>query len=287
MEIVIQNKNGRLEIGGGNHPTAKLIEIAGLGLPASEPNTIKYAGQPGYKMLGRVDMERTITMSLDFDGIPFDVMKVYRVLQEECELLFFLGGERRKIKGICLNPTEAESIIFKRMYKLVLQFVCENPYFEDFSDKVISLSTRTDMFPSYFDSAEGKQVIDLAATPIATVRDATVKITNRGDMNIYPTITVVAEEDCETLVISNNTTNKSITINKSIAVGEKVVVDVYNRTIKSDINGSLLNYISDDTIMSEFVIERGINEMKVENEKFNMFVGTVSYTPQYKAVVIV
>ena len=146
MEIVIQNKNGRIEIGGGSHPNAGLIEIAGLGLPASEPNIIKYAGQPGYNMLGRVDMERTITMSLDFNGIPFDVMKIYRVLQEECELLFFLGGERRKIKGFCLNPTEVENIIYKRMYKLVLQFVCENPYFEDFTDKVISLSTRTDLF---------------------------------------------------------------------------------------------------------------------------------------------
>ena len=130
MEIVIQNKNGRIEIGGGSHPTAKLIEIAGLGLPTSEPNITKYAGQPGYKMLYRVDMERTITMSLDFHGIPFDVMKIYRVLQEECELLFFLGGERRKIKGFCLNPSEAENIIYKRMYKLVLQFVCENPYFD-------------------------------------------------------------------------------------------------------------------------------------------------------------
>ena len=282
MEIVIQNKNGRFEIGGGNHLKAGLVEIAGLGLPASEPNTIKYAGQPGYKMLSRTDMERTITMSLDFTGVPFDVMKIYRILQEECELLFFLGGERRKIKGFCLNPAEAENIIYKRMYKLVLQFVCENPYFEDFSDKVISLSTRKDMFPTSFEGGLG--YIDLPA--VATKRTATITVNNRGDMDVYPTITIVAEEGSETLSISNLTTGKSITINKDIASGEKVVFDVGNRTITSDLSGSLLNYLSDDTIMSEFVLQRGNNELKATNGGNDLLTGSVTYKNQYKAVVL-
>ena len=282
LEIVIQNKNGRIEIGGGRHPTARLIEIAGLGLPASEPNTIKYAGQPGYKMLGRVDMERTITMSLDFDGIPFDVMKIYRVLQEECELLFFLGGERRKIKGVCLNPTEVENIIFKRMYKFVLQFVCENPYFEDYTDGVISLSTREDKFPTSFE--DGKGYITLPA--VATKRTAVITVNNRGDMDAYPTVTVVAGEDSEVLIISNLTTGKSITINKEIAAGERIVFDVGNRTIKSDLAGSLLNYISDDTIMSEFVLQRGVNDILATNGSLNLLTGSVAYKNQYKAVVL-
>ncbi|MBR6523449.1 MAG: phage tail family protein [Clostridia bacterium] len=282
MEIVIQNKNGRLEIGGGRHPIAKLIEIAGLGLPTSEPNAIKYAGQPGYKMLGRVDMERTITMSLDFHGIPFDVMKIYRVLQEECELLFFLGGERRKIKGFCLNSSEAENIIYKRMYKIVLQFVCENPYFEDFSDKVINLSTRTDLFPTSFEGGLG--YITLPA--VATERTATITVNNRGDIDAYPTIIVVAGEDSDTLTISNLTTDKSITINKDIVNGEKIVFDIGNRIIKSDLAGSLLNYISDDTIMSEFVLRRGVNELVATNGSFNLLTGSVAYKNQYKAVVL-
>ena len=282
MEIVIQNKNGKLEIGGGSHPTAKLIEIAGLGLPVSEPNTIRYAGQPGYKILDRVDMERTITMSLDFHGIPFDVMKIYRILQEECELLFFMGGARRKIKGFCLNPTEAENIIFRRMYKIVLQFVCESPYFEDFSDKVISLSSRTDLFPTSFEGGLG--YITLPA--IATKRTATITADNQGDVDVYPTVTVVAEEGSNLLLISNLTTGKNITINKDITAGEKIVFDIGNRTINSDLSGSLLNYISNDTLMSEFVLQRGVNELIATNGELDLLTGSIAYKNQYKAVVL-
>ena len=282
MEIVIQNKNGRLEIGGGNHPNANLLEIAGLGLPAVEPNTIKYAGQPGYKMIDKVDMERTITMAIDFCGMPFDLMNIYRILQEECELLFFLGGERRKIKGFCLNPTEPENIIYKQMYKIVLQFACENPYFEEFSETVVPITTRTDLLPTSFEG--GKGYISLPA--IATERKATITINNRGDMDIYPIITTMPEEDSETLSINNKTTGKSITINKKIVAGEKIVVDVSNRTITSDVSGSLLNYISDDTLMSDFVFQRGANDISVTNNGFNLITGSISYKNLYKAVVL-
>lgn len=282
MEIVIQNKNGRLEIGGGSHPTAKLLAIEGLGLPTVEAETIKYTGQAGYKILNRVDMHRTITMSLDFNGVPFDVMKIYRLLQEECEILFFLGGRRRKIKGICLNPTEAENIIFRRMYKLVLQFVCETPYFEDFSDKVINLSTRTDLFPTSFEGGLG--YITLPA--VATKRTAAVSILNNGDMDIYPTIKLTAEEVSSVLTVSNITTGKNIVINKTITDGEVIVIDVASRTITSDKDGSLLNYLSNDTLMSEFVIQKGNNDILVTNGGLNAPTGQISYKNQYKAVVL-
>ena len=40
MEIVIQNRNGRIEIGGGSHPSANLLAIEGVGLPARSPESI-------------------------------------------------------------------------------------------------------------------------------------------------------------------------------------------------------------------------------------------------------
>ena len=282
MEIVIQNKNGRLEIGGGNHPTAKLIAIEGLGLPTVEAETIKYTGQAGYKILNRVDMHRTITMALEFDGIPFDVMKIYRLLQEECEILFFLGDQRRKIKGICLNPTEAENIIFKRMYKLVLQFVCERPYFEEFSDRVINLSTRTDLLPTSFEGGLGYVTLPT----VATKRTAAVSILNSGDMDTYPTVKITAEEASNGITVSNLTTRKNIVINKTIADGEVVVIDVANRTITSNLDGSLLNYLSSDTLMSEFVLQRGNNDILATNGELNALTGQIAYKNQYKAVVL-
>lgn len=283
MEIVIQNRNGRIELGGGEHPSANLVAIEGVGLPARSPETIKYSGQAGYKILNVTDMERTITMSLDFKGMPFDVMKAYNVLQEECELLFFLGDCRRKIKGICITPPEPEKIIYQRMYKLVLQFVCESPYFEDFCANNISLSTRTDMFPTSFEG--GKGYITLPA--VATERTATISLKNKGDMDVYPVVTITADEAAETLVVSNITSGKSITLNKPIAEGETVIFDVANREITSDIDGNCLNYLSDDTILSEFMLHKGNNEVIVTNGNLNALTGNISYKNQYKAVVMI
>lgn len=283
MEIVIQNRNGRIEIGGGSHPSAKLLAIEGVGLPARSPETIKYSGQAGYKILNVTDMERTITMSLDFTGIPFDVMKIYDVIQEECELLFFLDGVRRKIKGICISPPEPEKIIYQRMYKLVLQFICESPYFEDFHTNDISLSTRTDMFPTSFEG--GKGYITLPA--VATERTSAVSLQNKGDMDVYPVITITADESSDGLVISNITSGESITLNKEIAEGETLVFDVANRDITSDIDGNCLNYMSDDTILGDFKLNKGNNEVVVTNGKFNALTGNITYKNRYKAVVMI
>ena len=285
MEILIRNQNGRFEIGGGKHSVANLLEISGIGLLEKSFDNVVFSGQAGCNVYNSTDKERIITLSLDIVGTPSDIMNMYSVLQEKCELIFFANGERKRIWGICLNASEAESIIAKRMYKIVLQFTCEQPYFEDFSEKVINVSARTNMFPSYF--RDGAGVIDLSITPIATTRTTEAKIINRGNVDIRPIIEIVFEETSEGFEIKNKTSQKSIKVNKSIATGETITVDCDSRKIVSNIDGSIINKLDDLTYMSEFFIGKGENDVDVTNNKNNKLVAKVKYRNKYKAVVAI
>lgn len=282
MRIEIRSKNGSFEIGGGNHPVGRLLEIDGLGFPSSTVQQSTFAGMPGYVASDRTDNARTITMSVDLSMDASGIEKIYKVLQEECEIIFFLKRKWRKIKGICLNPSDAEKIILGNLYKLVMQFECPHPYFTDFSPVKISLSTRIDQFPTTIEDGQG--YITLPA--VATKRYSSKAVTNNGDTVIYPTITVTAKEDLESIKICNLTTGKHLTLQYEIAADEKIIIDIKNREITSDIHGSVLNKITDDTILSDFYLDCGDNELTVADIETGVVEAIISYENQYKAVMI-
>ena len=282
MRIKIQNKYGSFEIGGGSHKNARLLEIAGLGLPTIEPETVSFAGQPGYVISSKTDTARTITMSLDLLGCPFDVMKLYNILKEKCEILFFFGSTRRKIYGICLNPCEAEKIIYKRMYKIVLQFVCENPYFTDIHAPQTALATRVDMFPTSYE--DGMGYITIPA--VATVRESERTVINSGDVPVYPLLKAVANGDMEYILFENLTTGAFIKLEYAICEGEEITVDVVNREITSSIYGNVLNKQTSDTVISSFYLEEGENSLRVTSDTLSPISISISFANQYKAVMI-
>ena len=282
MHIEVRSKNGSFEIGGGNHPVGRLLEIDGIGLPGSTVQQTTFAGMPGYVANDRCDNARTITMSVDLSMEASGIEKVYRVLQEECEIIFFLKRKWRKITGICLNASDAEKIIFGKLYKLVMQFECPHPYFTDYSPVAISLATRTDLFPTTIEDGQG--YITLPA--VATKREQSKVITNKGDTIIYPVITVTSRTNLEEIRISNLTTGNFLKLRYSIATNEIITIDVKNREITSNIHGSVLNKISDDTILSEFYLRYGENELTVADIEGEMVDAIISFENQYKAVVI-
>lgn len=282
MRMVIKSKYGEFEIGGGNHSSCRLLEIAGLGLPAVDAKTVTFAGAAGYTISSKTDNARTITMSFDFSGTPKKALEIMKILQAECEIFMYFSDCERKIKGICLNPSEVENIIYKQMYKLVLQFECPNPYFEDIDDPSIRLSTRVDMFPTSYE--DGRGYITLPA--VATVRSSESVIVNSGDVPVHPKFTIIANGDMESIILENRTTGAFIKVNYTIVNGEIITIDVKNREITSSIQGNILNKQSDDTIMADFFLAEGENDLLLANNTSNSIDVIIQFANQYKAVML-
>lgn len=277
MRLILTNNRGTFEIGGGNHPTARLLEIEGLSPPEKDLETEACEGGAGDYIKHMRDKSRTITMSFDFYGIADDVYKLYRILSQPLEMRFFVGSVRRKISAICINQTEIESIIYHRLNKIVLQFYCANPYFHSLSPKRYVVAERTDMFPNAV--LDGKQAINLDVGNIATRKDTVTIAKNEGDTVVYPTIVVVNNTAKNTtsgiscsIVVKNITTGKTMTISYNPAQGETITFDVASRKITSDIAGDITGKITDDTFLSEMYLDYGDNEIEV-----TATAGTVKY----------
>lgn len=288
MRIVLQNEFGSFEIGGGSHKKARLLTIEGIGIPAKEDTPIVFEGQAGQTIIGSRDLERVITMSLDFYGDEREVEKLYRIIHKPVDILFFLGNRRRRIKGRCKVATDITSIIYHQWQSVALQFVCDNPYFSDFNDTVKAISANEDQFPNV--NLDGEWYIELPA--IATLRSSKASIYNYGDVEIYPLITlqnnkvadVLSEES--NITLTNLTTGKTITIEYQMSAGENITLDLESRAITSDINGNIVTYISDDTVLSDFYLAVGKNDIVIEASSADNIFAIAHYSNQYISVVI-
>lgn len=289
MQIILKNENGSFEIGGGWHSVARLQEIAGLGPPAKEDTSIVFEGQPGRTLTHTRDIERTITMSLDFYGDERAVEKLFRIIYKSVTLWFYLGYTRRKITGRCINAPDITKIIYRKWQSIALQFVCDNPYFTDFYETEMAISKNIDQFPNY--NENGEWYIQLPA--IATLRSSESTIMNKGDIKVYPAITLknnsqaAALADTYGVILTNLTTGKHITLNYDVVAGELVTIDLINRKITSTTNGDITNCMSDDTVLSEFYLEVGSNHMSINNlnESSDIF-AVAQFSNQYISVVI-
>ena len=279
MRLILQNERGAFEIGGGNHSAARLLEIKGLSPPEKDLETEVCEGGAGDYVKNMRDKSRTITMSLDLYGDENDIYRLYRILSRPLTIRFYLGDVRRKIAAICINETEIESVIYRRLQKVALQFYCANPYFHDFTPKIYAVAQATDMFPNDITS-DGKQAINLDVGSIATKKDTVARVKNMGDTIVYPTVAISNNESPlksgdrlpgdnnnvdnvtgTTVTVTNATTGKSMTIDYTPEQGEKITFDLENRKITSDSKGDITKYITDDTILGDMYFDCGINEI--------------------------
>ena len=286
MQIILKNKYGEFIIGRGGH--GKIIEIDGLGLPKKETQTVTYAGQAGQTTISLRDMPRTISMSIDFKGNQDNVLRLYKMLYFEVDIIIISGDVRRKCKGVCTNPQDVESIIYHRMYKAAIQFVCDDPYFHDLSETVFDVNRRTDKFPNVLEN--GSWYVSLPA--VATERVNNAGITNKGAIKIYPIIEIYNNSIYTSgspvgLVVTNHSTGKSITIDRNMKANEKITIDLPHRKIISDIDGSIISFISDDTVLSEFYLDVGTNDIEIINKNTNQDTASIiRYNNNYEAAVI-
>lgn len=284
MKIILKNEAGSFELGGGRHPQARLQEITGLGVPAKEHKTAVLEGQAGQTLNKSRDLERTITMSFDFFGDERTVRRLYKIIYEGVSLYFYLSnGERRRITGYCTRSTEAERIIYHKWQSIALQFLCYDPYFYDFYDTTWEISKKTDQWPnSVIDGA-----FDITIPSRATLISNEASVYVNGDIRTYPVITIkkykVGTSE-NTISLMNNTTGRSIVLNYGMAENELLTINLPKRIIESSLNGDITSCISDDTVLSDFYLLRGSNDISISADE-DIF-AELSIKNQYMSVVI-
>ena len=271
MQIELKNEKGSFCIGGGSHPVARLDAIEGIGVVAKVPETVIFEGQPGRTTIDIRDAERTITLSFDFYSDEYEVKRLYNIISHPVQLCFFLRNSRRKITGRLMNATDASGIIYHCWYRIVLQFVCDDPYFHDLYDTESGISAIINNLPNA--NENGESYIQLPA--VATERINSGVVINKGDTKVYPVIELYnhkTEEDSPEvygLTIANQTTGAVIELEYSMAPAEKITIDLIKRKITSSLAGNITNCISDNTFLASFFLTEGENKVSFETLNSN------------------
>lgn len=268
FNITFENDHGKIQIGGGGHPFLRCREITGLGPPKKEYNTVKYVGEDGQHTISVKNSARTITISGDLIGGQYEISNLSKILYFEGDLLLQFGNKKRKIHCRC---TDLNDPVRTGPYnQVVMQFVCDDPDFMDFTPFSVSLFRREDLISSPFTFTTGSGLV-------FTRRLNGADIINNGDLKTYPVFYVSNMPSADTfslfadgvgILIQNITTGQKIELNYDARIGEEIVIDVENRSIEGNYNGvttNLINYISTDTYLNKFWLEPGKNEISITN----------------------
>lgn len=147
------------------------------------------------------------------------------------------AGDTYKIEA---NVIDAKVEYKRRGYRsdFLIQLTAGDPYFysTDGGDEQSANVTRV---------AEGGYVTPYILPVIWEAGGAPTIVTNSGDGNYYPVITL--NDEALNPIITNQATGESFGLNLSMLDGDEVIIDMYNRTVT--LNGSdILGNKTDDSI---------------------------------------
>lgn len=261
MMIYFENELGRIEIGGGRHPTWNATAITGLGFPQKEFNVTRYGKSSGQKTQSSAYLARAITIAGDIrrETGAFEVAKAIRVFDLPGTLYIYGKINKKKIACYCSSfetePQQGSHTTF------TLQLTCDDPLFTDFIQTDVAVFRREDMIKGTF-----------TFPMIFTVRTSEADILINGDCDVVPVFEIynTAKEeaslsDRQGIEILNETTGQKIGIECTTTPGEVITVDIENREITSNVQGDLIGDITDDTYLDRFWLQKGHNHIKVIN----------------------
>ena len=281
LTLTYKNDFGAVTINSTGKGAVRLCGIDGLGIASNEYITAVYTGQDGQSTLSARALPRRITLALEITGnnvsdVTRDTLKVLSrqgMLYIESETL------SRRIQCNQVQIPDIDRILKGKISTIAVQFVCDNPYFEDGEDTVLPLYGRYKKLETPFSMpCVFGEII------------AGAQIENVGDLDVEPQITLYYPdllENAENVTVTNTTTGKSICLDYAPKAGDIVVIDVKSRTITSSASGNLLNYISADTFLGDFVLKRGINRISVSiGDVTSGFAVQCRYSNLYQEAVI-
>ena len=252
IRLYYESEYGKLQL---NDNFIKCLQIEGLNFPEKEINVVGYVGESGQTTISKKDMARTITISGDLVGGKNQLAYANRVLYYDGHLVFTFDQKVRKIACKCTSFPDPERF-GKDFKRIVMQFICDKPEFTDFVNTRVFAFGRTNEVLTKFTLKSGVPCVFTSSTYETDVY-------NSGDLNCEPIFYITVERSGANITIYNDTTGQHITLNYSFTEGETVIIDIDKRTIKNTDDANLINYISDDTFLSEFWLQKGINRLRL------------------------
>ncbi len=254
MKIIFENELGRVELSGGGDSDIRITDIKGHGIPCYDRRAITSFDFDGAVETGRRIPQRSIVVGGDAKGNSAKACRLFKILSEPCRMEIITADFAREIE---VNSCEAEFNPQNGIYtRFALALSCDDPYFYDAEAIRVGLYAKENL------------ITDETVLPaMFSSRTAGATITPTGDCDIEAEFVILGqriegEEDGE-IVIENLTTGKVFRLLYVPEDGELITIDMTKRTITSDINGSLIEYISDDSFLSDLVIDKSGAELSV------------------------
>ena len=280
------NARGEIFMHGERNSPLHITAIEGLSLSERDYNTVTYSGYDGQTTTGYTSKPRTITLSVEVTGknVLSDVRKAMDVLSTDGMLYIKDVDIDRRIKCNQVQIADVNRVLKGQISTLVIQFVCDSPFFEDSEDTIVPLYTRTKLI--YSDS-------NTRFTLPTKFGEITMgaRIRTQGSIPIEPIITMYYPkklEGVESVVLTNETSGNSIKLNYQPQDDDLVTIDIRNRKITSSKTGNLINYLAEDTFLGDFLLERGVNVISVDaGDVTSGFTIQCKYNNLYNEAVIV
>ncbi len=261
---------------GGSDADIRSLKVEGLGNPTADYKTIEFADGNGVVTVGRRDLPRPITLSADIrnDADGHVRRRMNRILHADGSLYCIFDTQRRRIECKVIQPPEFVKV-GAGIYSFAIQWQADYPYFTDWYDTTVQLfsikpllTTKT-VLPSAFSKRISRATIDVG-----------------GDLNIYPVLKIIntntASDTTGTVTITNHSTGAFIKLNHVLADGEIVTTDIKHRRIESSVHGDITDKISDDTVLANFFLQVGLNDLEFINTSIGQELNaTATYNNEY------
>lgn len=200
---------------------------------------------------------------------------------------------RRTLSNSCSPKNPFELTYFNGVNKFAAQCFTDGlPMFEKINSKTFKFTVNFTIPGFYWNdvnfihkniTAKEDLVIngEFRLPMVFTKMYNSAKVTNRGDVETYPVITVISTADSEkvSLKLNNDTTGKSLGINYKLSKGEVITFDNDKGTITSNINGNIYNSL---IIESDFwPLKTGDNVISCLNENVQV---NIKFKNKYEGV---
>lgn len=249
MKITLENKYGSIRMSGGGDENVRICSVTGLGIPAYERRCYSSYDFDGVVESVRRVPSRTISVGGDIIGGREVYSKMLKILSYPCEMIIEDKDLRRMIH---ISSCEMDFVKKGSIYtRFALNMSCDDPYFYDCEDTVAGLYSRKKLISK-----------DTVLPAMFSSRVSCTSIKILSERIVEPVITILGKRNSDNdegrIEIKNAVTGAVFTLDYVPEDDELVTIDVMNRTITSDIKGNIINCISDDSYISDLVIdERG------------------------------
>ncbi len=290
MDIFYENQWGTIHFCGRRKAAETgmyLKTITGLGLPEAEYQTEAYVKTPGQRVVQKRDLERIITLSVDVcsEKQMMEAIRNLSCIMYHPGMLTVLSGRLQRKIPCRLSRMEEPVRQGKQITSVVLQLICDKPYFTDPNPCKTELYSRRDLICHEF-----------TLPCVFTERITRKNVINDGDVNVEPVLrfynsgthvgTETQTEDFGVEVV-NHTTGKTLKLSCNTEPGEVIEVDIPSRKITSNHRGNLIAVLASESFLSDFLLPTGCNDIEIINhnimEEIQVF---LSFERQYVEAVI-